>query len=218
MKNLFKTTFTGYLFLVFIGTASAEIELKRPINHTFKNPKRIVKPIPQLPTTRVKLKEFVVLGNLAWVEAKNNGFEFYPQGARGRKDGTDVWGVSYYNDQQNRMQQVPDTARYSSGINMQLGTIINSEFWDLTEVGVINSYARFHLFAGKRLKPRWSVRSIEVSGSHTIKTRPASNSRSAHYVLDLEIRKGARNTGLATFKKIVLIGPENQNWREAFNH
>ncbi|GAC18230.1 hypothetical protein [Paraglaciecola arctica] len=216
MKNLIKMKWTSYLLLLFVGTANAELE--RPTNTIIQHQKKIVKPIPKLPTTLVKLKEFVVPGNLAWAAAKDNGFEFYPEGARGRKDGIDVWGASYYNNQQNRLQTVPNTARYSAGINMQLGTLINSEFWDLTEVGVINSYARFHLFAGKRLKSRWSVRNIEVSGSHAVNRRPAANSRSAHYVLDVEIKKGARNTGLVTFKKIVLIGPENQDWREAFKN
>jgi hypothetical protein len=76
----------------------------------------------------------------------------------------------------------------------------------------------FHLFASKRLNPHWSVRSIEVSGSHTINRRAGANSISAHYVLHLEIKKEARNTGLVTFKKVALIGPENQDWREAFNN
>jgi hypothetical protein len=218
MKNLFKIRWISYLFLIFMGSAIAEVELQRPANSNVQNPKRIVKPIPKLPTTKVRMKEFEVPANLVWAEAKKQGFEFYPEGARGRKDGTDVWGVSYYRNQRNQLQQVPDTSRYSSGINMQLGTLINSNFWNITEVGVMNSYARFHLFAGKRLKPRWSVRSIEISGSYTINNRPATNSRSAHYILDVKINKGARNTGLATFKKLVLVGPENQDWREAFRN
>jgi hypothetical protein len=213
-----KIVWTSFLITLLLGTANATVTLQRPTNSKTQKPSWIVKPTLKLPTKNIKMKEFEVPGNLAWAEAMRQGFEFYPQGATGRKDGTDVWGVSYYQNQQNRTQQVPNTSRYSAGINMQLGTLINSDFWNITEVGVINSYARFHLFDGKRLKSLWSVRSIEISGSYTINSRPVANSRSAHYVLDVKISKGVRNTGLATFKKIVLVGPENQDWREAFRN
>jgi hypothetical protein len=216
MKNFTKMKWCGYLALCFAVTTSAAIELKRPINPDINKPNRVEKPLPKLTTTKVRLKEFVVPAALAWAEAKKQGFEFYPEGARGRKDGVDVWGVSYFRDQQNRIQQAPNTARYSSGINMEMGTLINHNFWDLTQAGVISSYARFHLFGGKRLKSRWSVRSIEISGSHSIFRRPSANSTSAHYVVQVDIRRGVKIPGLTTFKKIVLIGPENQNWREAF--
>ncbi|WP_339723828.1 hypothetical protein [uncultured Paraglaciecola sp.] len=216
MRNTLKVAWTSYLILFILGTANAVVKPQRPITINTEQPTKIEKPIVKLPTKNIKLIEFEVPGIMAWAEAMRQGFEFYPEGATGRKDGNDVWGVSYYRNQQNRLQQVPNTSRYSAGINMQLGTLINSNFWEITEVGVINSYARFHLFAGKRLNPLWSVRSIEIGGSYTINQRPSANSRSAHYVLEVKIRRGAHNTGLATFKKIVLVGPENQDWREAF--
>lgn len=206
----------GCLALFFTVSTNAAIELKRPINPDINKPKRVEKALPKLSTTQVRLKEFAVPANLAWAEAKKQGFEFYPEGARGRKDGVDVWGVSYFLDQRNRLQQAPNTARYSSGINMEMGTLINDNFWDLAQAGVISSYARFHLFEGKRLKSRWSVRSIEISGNHTIHQRPTMNSTSAHYVVQVYIRRGAGIPGLVAFKKIILIGPENQNWRDAF--
>lgn len=218
MKTFNQMKWLGCLAVFFTMSASSAIELKRPINTDIQNQNRIVKPIPKLPITRVNLKEFVVPAALAWAEAKKHGFEFYPEGARGTKDGVDVWGVSYFRDQQNRIQQAPNTARYSSGINMEMGTLINNNFWDLTQAGVISSYARFHLFGGKRLKSRWSVRSIEISGSHSIFRRPSANSTSAHYVVQVDIRRGVKVPGLTTFKKIVLIGPENQSWREAFKN
>jgi hypothetical protein len=64
----------------------------------------------------------------------------------------------------------------------------------------------------------WGMCSIESSGNHTIRQRPAVNSTSAHYVVQVDIRRGASIPGLVTFKKIVLIGPENQNWRDAFKN
>lgn len=205
------------LILCFVCNVYGANDFKRPINPNLQNQNTLVKPLPNLPSTKVKLKEFVVPAALAWSEAKKNGFEFYPEGARGRKDGVNVWGVSFYRNQQNQLRQAADTSRYSSGINMQLGTLINDNFWDLTQAGVMNSYARFHLFANKRLKTRWSVRSIEIRGDHSIYRRPTVNSESAHYIIQVDIRRGARNSGLASFKNIVLIGPENQNWREAFS-
>lgn len=201
---------------IFINTVLA-FEFKRPSGG--KPKKYVTTPIPKLPTRKITYKEYVVPSILSWNEAKKHGFKFYPEGAKGVKDGKKVWGVSYYRDKNNRLQQAPNTSRLSAGILLEMGTLVSTDFSDLAHLGSIDSYAIFHYFAGKKLKANWKVKSISFGGNYKITKRPQG--RTAHTKIKLSVKgRGllpSENNAFANFKEIILIGPSSGKWQDAFD-
>lgn len=205
------------LAMTFIINLSHATEFKKPVGSTIAKNKTVYKPLPKLKVNKVKLKEFIVPGVLAWAEAKRHGFKFYPAGTSGRKDGLSVMGSSFYKDDKNVKQEAKNTSRFSAGILMEMGTLVN---FDLFNLGVIDSYALFHLFQGKRLKNLWKIKSIDFGGTYSMDKRITTNSRSAHCIVKVSIKGsgfGSKTGGFANFKEIILIGPENRRWQDAFD-
>lgn len=214
--------FITFILMISIITFSSinfshAAEIKKPINTTINKNKTVRKPFPKFKLNKVKMKEFIVPAALAWAEAKRHGFKFYPEGATGRKDGVSTMGASFYKDDNNIKKKVNNTSRFSAGILMEMGTLVN---YDLFNLGVIDSYALFHLFQGKRLKNLWKIKSIHFGGNYTINKRATANSRSAHSIVKVSIKAngfGSKTGGFASFKEIILIGPENRRWQDAFD-
>jgi len=205
------------LGITFLTNLSQAIEFKKPTSSTISKNKTVYKPLPKLKINKVKQKEFVVPAALAWAEAKRHGFKFYPAGATGIKDGLSVMGSSFYKNDTNAKQEAKNTSRFSAGILMEMGTLVN---YDLFNLGVIDSYALLHLFQGKRLRNLWKIKSIDFGGTYSMNKRITTNSRSAHCIVKVSIRGsgfGSKTGGFASFKEVVLIGPENGRWQDAFD-
>ncbi len=102
---------------------------------------------------------------------------------------------------------------------MEMGTLVNTDFSDLSKLGSIDSYALFHFFAGKKLRPLWKVKNIVFGGTYKLTKRPRG--RSAHSTVKLSVKGNGllpnENRAFANFKELVLIGPSNGKWQDAFN-
>ena len=167
-------------------------------------------------TPAPKTKEFKVPGIAAWSAAKSNGFLFYPEFARGDKTGQDSRSSRVYllgSDSITRGPHIKNIipAQVVGGVNM----LVNDWLQNRSDY---DRYTYFNLFDGPRkLAPGWTVKNVVLSGSYIWDVRPRSGSEqifSRVKVTNLTSQKGSTK---AMLKELVLIGPKNGNWQDAFN-
>ena len=168
---------------------------------------------------RVQTQQFKVTGMLAWSEAKKNGFQFYPEEHHeGTKDGVDVWGNALKNRRRlNRTDVAPTDARLFNpahivgGVNFLLYPCGRSS-------GPVSCSSNFKVFSGKKLKAGWTIKTITFAGSYSWtseKYKVGTNKISTTIKLS---NPRSRTTAIkASLKEVILIGPKNGKWQDAFD-
>jgi hypothetical protein len=75
----------------------------------------------------------------------------------------------------------------------------------------------FRMFAGKDLAEGWTLKEIRLNGSYRWNKKPPAGSRSAEFSIIMNIPNSYRKSSLSvTIREIVLLGPKNRRWQEAF--
>lgn len=162
----------------------------------------------------IHAKEFKVNGIMAWSEAKKNGFLFFPEGSRGNKTGAGENGKAVTTT---GFQCMGRPAQMVGGVNM----ILNKCFITAPAKALNQSssaFAHFYLFWGKTLKSGWSIKTITFSGSYQYTDqRYRPNTQRIATKLKLNNTHQQRSATKAMIKEVVLIGPDNGRWQDAFD-
>jgi len=174
---------------------------------TYSKSKRRQAPVPQT-------KEFKVNGIMAWSEAKNNGFLFYPSGATGVRSGQDTWGKSSYQHYNKYTRWYKNGAHIVGGVNMLVYNQTLHQPVDGAEISAL-----FHLFSGKKLKSGWKIKKIVIAGSYNwVNGRKyEQNTDNIASTVRVVKPKHYNKTATAMLKEITLIGPRNGRWQDAFD-
>ena len=173
---------------------------------TYSKSKRRQAPVAQT-------KEFKVNGIMAWSEAKNNGFLFYPSRATGAKTGQDTWGKSF-SIYKGRQDWYRDGAHIVGGVNM---LVYNQPL--LQRVAGEEISALFHLFSRKKLKSGWKIKKIVIAGSYNWVNGRKYEQNTDNIASTVRVVKSKHynKTATAMLKEIILIGPKNGRWQDAFD-
>ncbi len=167
----------------------------------------------QVPVTQSK--EFKVNGIMAWSAAKTNGFLFYPSRATGSRSGQDTWGRSFYVYKQ-RLKRVTNGAHIVGGVNM---LVYNKAKSGGTPTSPREIYSRFHLFSGKTLKSGWKIKEMVITGSYNWVSgkKFKRNTNQIESTIRVVKPKHYNKAAKVMLKEIVLIGPKNGRWQDAFD-
>lgn len=165
-------------------------------------------------STTVQTKEYKVAGLQAWTEAKRNGFQFSPNTpVYGQSlEGTSSKGYSYFVSN-NRKCDMPDQSRAHTlgGTNMIL-------YRCKTLVHRFSTYAYFNLFFGKKLKSGWKIKSMSLSSNAKWTSEKwSANTNKIATKIKLTNLKDQNSATTAQLKNIILIGPKNGRWQDAFD-
>ena len=164
-------------------------------------------------------KEFKVPGVLAWSEAKKNGFKFFPQRHKeGNKSGTDDWGGSYTPKVNSRADTTPFDHRYHmpahtvAGVNMLLYPCEDLFHQPLT------CDANFEIFSGKTLKNGWKIKKLTFTGNYSWTSKKYKiNTNNISTIVKVSNSKSRKVATKAQLKEVILIGPKNGRWQDAFD-
>lgn len=162
-------------------------------------------------TTIQRTKEFNINGIMAWSEAKKNGFKFFPEDKLrdAIPDGTLVRGDSRLVSSPS--QKCDTTAKIVGGVNILLEPCRGFS-------GSYNTFSYYHIFQGKRLKSGWKVKELKLIGTYQWTPQKwRSNSDSLHSRIKLTSSETSRIATKAMIKELILIGPINGRWQDAFD-
>ncbi|TQV74941.1 hypothetical protein FLL45_08255 [Aliikangiella marina] len=159
----------------------------------------------------VRNKEFKVNGIMAWSEAKKNGFRFYPQGATGSLDGQDTRSFNYFKRGNKVIGYKPNGSQVLGGVNLLVHNSYNAKY------GKQELFANFHIFAKRKLKRGWRIKEIKLNGSYRWLKKYKANTNEISTVVKVVKPKGSNTAAKAMIKEIVLIGPVNGRWQDAFD-
>lgn len=169
---------------------------------------------PQKQPPPVPIKEFKVPGLLAWSEAKKNGFKFYPKEATGNRDGSNSWGESYYTTSKGNKKSTKGS-QVIGGVNMLVHNKYRTGFFPKKPLE-ITGY--FRIFSDKRLRPGWKIKSINITGNYEwTKTKYRRNTQIIRTMIKIVKPAQVSKASTAMIKEIVLIGPKNGQWQDAFS-
>ncbi|MCW8880344.1 MAG: hypothetical protein OQJ89_16720 [Kangiellaceae bacterium] len=171
----------------------------------------------RLNTTKPLTKEFKVNGIAAWSEAKKNGFLFYPWRVKGNKDGVGSSGKAMCLNprEANKWETCLGNGQGSQmvgGVNM----LLYPQKW----AGRVptDSYSYFNLFSGKKLRSGWKIKRLVISGSYQwTNQKYTTNTNRIATRIKVSHSKSQSNTAKAMLKELVLVGPANAKWQDAFD-
>jgi len=156
-------------------------------------------------------KEFKVNGISAWSEAKKNGYKFYPYRTTGNKTGSGENGHATFLVRSDKKTCAGRPAQMVGGVNMLLHPC---HVAGLRKDG----YSYFYLFQGKMLKRGWKIKSMKISGSYQW-TSKKWRANTGQISTSIKVNSSRQQSGVskAQLKEIVLIGPANGKWTDAFS-
>lgn len=86
-------------------------------------------------------------------------------------------------------------------------------------IGPLGASCLFELFTGDTLNTAWRVRSVDVYAgfNFTWRKRVTANSNDASFKVKVDKPAGELISRDLRFSEIILVGPDNANWEDAFN-
>ena len=148
--------------------------------------------------TSAQRQDAEIPGELAWEQARINGFEFYPEALIGETVSSPRDG-----DHTSLTKIMKGTLGTQT---IRIAHVLGGRSFVMSDQRLVT----FTLFGSRTLGNGWTVKSVEVSGNFTYVSQPQASTE------DLKFRIQVKPGGSATVNKIVLNGPLGGHWEEAF--
>ena len=168
--------------------------------------RKIIRGIPALvmsalfaATLHAQDASYEVAGIVAWSTAKTYGFTFAPESNSGESVSRPLDGM---NTRLTRTTKVLLTTQ-----TLTVAQVVGGQ----PSVNPGERNTTFEFFGGRTLQPGWTVKSVDVGGNFTYIEQPRLGTS------DLSFRVRLSPGGSATLRKIVLNGPANSDWKDAFS-
>lgn len=212
------------LILLTVISAGVSAQSKKPIISKGKRTLTIPTALPTSSSQKKKqtttaastvaTKEYKVPGIQAWDEAKKHGFRFFPERSKGNRTGVGEFGIAHRKGRDERLCS-GEGSQIVGGVNMLLYPCFGAPF--VRDDG----YAFFYLFSSKngsqKLMPGWTIKTMTFTGSYQWTNRKyTSNTNKIWTKLKLTSSRHQGNSTTAMLKEIVLVGPKNGRWQDAF--